>query len=156
MCTLHYNIIMHANRTHDLCMSVGSISLIPSNSASLCPGEETVVTCSTSAMFHRWIINPPNAEQQTRRIVSSASSSQAQITPVLLNSTVSLTFDVLSNQEDSQLISRLYINNVAALFLNTTTIQCLEEGMENSGMASLTLFVHGKQYLDSKCIYACL
>ena len=113
------------------------------------------MTCSTSAMFHRWIINPPNAEQQTRRIVSSASSSQAQITPVLLNSTVSLTFDVLSNQEDSQLISRLSINDVAALFLNTTTIQCLEEGMENSGIASLTLFVHGEQYLDSKCIYAC-
>ena len=44
-----------------------------------------------------------------RRIVSS--SSQAQITPLLLNSTVSLTFDVLLNQEDLQLISRLYIND---------------------------------------------
>ena len=42
-----------------------------------------------------------------RRIVSS--SSQAQITPLLLNSTVSLTFVVLLNQEDLQLISRLYI-----------------------------------------------
>ena len=133
----------------NLCTSVGIISLTPSNSASLCPGEETVLTCSTSARFHRWIINPPDAEQQIRTIASS--TSQAQITPVLLNSTISLTFDVLLNQEDSQLKSRLYINGVAALYLNATVIICLEADTENPRMVSLTLIVYGKQYLDSIC-----
>ena len=116
-----------------------------------------MLTCSTSAMFHRWIINPPNAEQQMRSIALSAS--QAQITPFVLNSTISLNFDILSNEGDPQLKSRLYINDVAALFLNATAIMCLEAGIENPGMASLTLLVHRKQYLDSKCsicLWQCL
>lgn len=99
-------------------------TLLPSNNAYVCFGEEVTLRCETSERYLRWNISIPHNRYKGSRLMSYGGSSIYD--PLTLNNTI-FSFSRLST---SPLIATLMINSVTT----DMTIFCTElsVSVENS------------------------
>ena len=103
------------------------VTLSPMTVARVCRvGDQLQITCTASVEFIRWSILQANEQgtlvQATNYVQINSRDSSGQMSQIVLNS-ATFTFTRTSAQEESPLISTLFIDSVS-IGLNGTVVRC--------------------------------
>ena len=119
------------------------MEIFPSVVAPVCSdGDRLELTCTTSGKLHTWqlIVNPENGVAAMKQ-VSSIGSTGVDSQPLIINSTIMITFSRLSRQGISPLISRMTVNPVTE-GLNSSQVNCVNTQV-SSESARTTIYIIG-------------
>ena len=123
----------------------GVVKITPSEMVAVCQSESQLeVICSTSNVLHTWqlVVNPDSGAFTQLRQVSSIGSTGVDSTPLIINSTIMITFVRLSSQGSSSLISRMMINPVTE-GLNGSRVNCVDDTSSESATTTI-LIIEGR------------
>ena len=118
----------HNIRHERACLLSGVVEISPSGVAPVCQiGDPLELTCNTSNTLHTWqftAIPESGSAVNYTRLVSSVGSSGVSSLPIIINTTIVITFSRLSNQNVLPLISRMLISNVSK-GLDGVQVECV-------------------------------